>query len=303
MIAAGIDIGTNTILMVVADVDRTGTLTVLEDLHAIPRLGEGLLEHGAITKESVERATDVLLTYRRVLNNHGNPPLLAVATAAMRNASNSDKVRKHLESALGAPIHVISGEQEASLTFIGTTAGLVGRTSVIDIGGGSTELVSGSGGRAEWARTVPLGSVSLTDQFCLTRPVPIETQGLLRSHIQNVLAIGLNNTPQQTGRLLAVAGTATSLAVLDSGIPTFESSAINGYRLRIESVYSWADRLLGLSLTQLLNLPGIDPKRADVLPAGVTILAEAMKFRSISEVEISVRGLRYGALFAAVGIA
>ncbi len=302
MLAAGLDIGTNTILMVIGDVDVLGNVNVLVDEHQIPRLGEGLSQHGGIVVESVSRATRVLREYRGLLNKHGNPPVVAVATAALRIASNGAKVRRELEQALGAPIHVISGEQEATLTYAGTTLGVQGPVSVIDIGGGSTEVVQGMDGRPSWATSIPVGSVMLSELYCSIKPVPPEQQSALRTHIQSVAGQHISSRPPTPrSRLLAVAGTATALAMLDSGESQYNAAAVQGYTLDIRSVMEWSHRLLGMSLNHLLALPGLDPRRADVLPAGVTILAEVMELLGSANVTISVRGLRYGALLAAAG--
>ncbi|GMV52415.1 MAG: hypothetical protein D8M52_03325 [Chlorobi bacterium] len=306
MIGAGIDIGTNTILMVIAEITRTGDVNLIADMHEIPRLGEGLNTSGGISKEAVNRATDVLASYRAVIQKVSRDvapvQVMAVATAALRNASNSVKVRKHLENSLGYPIHVISGQQEAALTYVGTTAGMVGQITVIDIGGGSTELVSGRGGRIEWAATAPIGCVSLTEQFCSNHPVSVSDQTLLRNQVQQQLAEHYSNRPPLVGKLLAVAGTATSLACLYKELPVFNPQSVDGTEIALPDIYAIADKLLSLSLPELLLLPGIDPRRADVLPSGVVILAESMAYCNHSVVQISVKGLRYGALYAAVGL-
>ncbi|MCO6467122.1 MAG: hypothetical protein J5I53_10970 [Bradyrhizobiaceae bacterium] len=302
MVAAGIDIGTNTILMVIAEIDQWGRITVLEDLHEIPRLGEGLHELGGITREAVERASTVLTSFRHVLHRYGNPPITAVATEAIRRASNADKVRKQLEHQLSAPIHVLSGQQEAMLTFTGTTAGVFGPTTVIDIGGGSTELVHGSDGRPVWANSLPLGSILLTDQFVQERPVSFESHGrIIESIDAAVLACAVPQSVRSSGTLLAVAGTATSLAVLNAHLPVFDAKQVDGQVLPIDQVAYWKNELLGMDTAQLRALQGIDPRRADILPVGVTILHRIMELLDFSNVAISVRGLRYGALLNGLG--
>jgi exopolyphosphatase/guanosine-5'-triphosphate,3'-diphosphate pyrophosphatase len=303
MVAAGIDVGTNTILMVIADVDRTGGVKVLEDVHAIPRLGQELGQHGAILKVAVERAGEALRNCRNRLSAYGTPPLFAVATAALRNASNGDKTRRQLESELGAPIHVISGQQEAALTFAGSTFGISGSSLVIDIGGGSTELVRGTDGRPHQAVSLPIGSVLLSEMYCAVKPVPAEEQVRLRSHIREVFSSSSPpKPPTNSSMLVAVAGTATSLAMLDAGIEVYNQAIIEDYQLTTERVFYWADRLLGLSLDELQAIPGLDPRRADVLPAGVAILAEFMDLLGTPNVRVSVRGLRFGALLVAAGL-
>lgn len=303
MVAAGVDIGTNTILMVIANVNEHGSITVLADAHEIPRLGEGLAEHGGITKDAVHRASAVLSSYRQMLHAHGNPQVTAVATEAIRTASNADKVRRQLEHALACPIHVLSGKQEAVLTFAGTTAGVFGPSTVIDIGGGSTELVHGMEGRASWAVSLPLGSVRLTEQFITNRPVDAATQKKLHEHIETVFgAAAIPHPFASSGSLIAVAGTATSLAHLDAGLHSFDIAVVDGYSLQEEQLGFWEQELFNKDLHELQALPGIDIRRADVLPAGVAILKSITQLLGSPNIKVSVKGLRYGALLNSAGL-
>ena len=302
MVAAGIDIGSNTVLMVVAEVDRYGKINVFHEAHEIPRLAQGLGENGGITVEAVQRATSVLAEYRSIISQFGNPRVTAVATAALRSASNREKVRKTLEHVLGAPIHVLSGQQEAMLTFAGTTAGVFGPATVLDIGGGSTEIVHGMDGRASWAQSLPIGCVYLTEQYQDAHPLQAQNRDSICYAIDDAITSCHVPFRVSSGSFLAVAGTATTIAMLNAGISSYDTTVLSGYQLTIDRAEFWANSLLSMDLNTLQELPGVDIRRSDVLPVGALILHRVMQNLGAQSVQISVKGLRYGALLNAFGL-
>ena len=303
MIAAGVDIGTNTCLMVVAHVSTDGTVEVLEDLQHIPRLGRGVDSSGAIAQESIKRTSDVLRMYRQVLDRHGDPPVVCVGTSALRDAKNRNEVVDVLSNALQVDVSVIDGATEARLTFLGATSSLGPKELVIDVGGGSTEYAVGDGGRLLNNRSVNIGSVRLSERWCRDHPVSkTDRLGLIediRNEILTVLGDQINNFKVSA---IAVAGTATSLAMMELGATTFVRDTIEGFILKKSSVDRITSELLSMSMEQLHSLPGIASSRADILPAGAAILNESMGLLELPEVRVSTHGIRYGALLMAAGV-
>jgi exopolyphosphatase / guanosine-5'-triphosphate,3'-diphosphate pyrophosphatase len=297
VIAAGIDIGTNTILMVVADIRVDGTLKVLDDLQEIPRLGKDVDATGRISSDSVSRAVDVLRGYRTILDAHGKPPTFCVATSAVRDATNRDDVVAQLEAAIDEPIRMLSGREEAELTFKGTVEGGDGTTAVIDIGGGSTEIAIGTMGSLQQAVSVDIGCVRLTERWYAERPLSVERRAEVVAEIRTSFqSSGLSSV--NVDRLIAVAGTPTALAVLHTGLDGY-SPAVHGVEMSRSDIQLLADRLQGYSVEELTALTMVDPRRADILPAGALILLEAMQMLDVGSMTVSIRGLRYGALYTA----
>lgn len=294
MTAAGLDIGTNTILMVVAEVHDDGTYTVLHDMHRIPRLGQGVDASGKITEEAIGRAIDVLREYRTILDAAGSPPTLCVATSAVRDAANRDEVVQRLQDVIKAPVWAIEGHAEAELTFLGTVGSHTPDAVVIDIGGGSTEYVRGALGKPEFLESVNIGALRLTERFLVEKPVAEEQIASLFDSIDAALIQHLSPIQGCGVPVYAVAGTPVALASLSLGLGHYERSALEGYRLTLAEVEQRTSSLLSMGLNDLRALPGIAPNRADILPAGSAILYRSMLFLGVQEVIVSTQGLRYG---------
>lgn len=294
MIAAGLDIGTNTILMVVAEVHDDGTYTVLHDMHRIPRLGQGVDASGRISEEAIGRAVDVLKEYRTILDGAGSPPTLCVATSAVRDAANRDEVVQQLQDVIQAPVWAIEGHAEAELTFLGTVGSHSPDAVVLDIGGGSTEFVRGALGKPEFLESVNIGALRLTERFVVERPVSDAQRSSLFDSIDAELIRHLSPIQGCGAPVYAVAGTPVALASLSLGLVHYERSALEGYRLTLAEVEQRTASLLSMSLSELRTLPGVPPNRADILPAGAAILYRSMLFLGVQEVIVSTQGLRYG---------
>lgn len=302
MIVAGIDIGTNTLLMAIVDVAEDGSMTVLEDLHEIPRLGAGVDASHMIMPESVQRAVGVLHQYRTVLRSYGNPPVVCVGTSALRDAVNQDEVLWELDAALEETVRVIDGETEARLTYLGSAGADPEPTIICDIGGGSTELVYGICGVIQQRVSLQVGCVRLTERWCQPGPVDPERRAGLVNDIRDALAGSRFQPPAEPVGLVGVAGTPSALATLDLGLDQFDQKRIEGHVLSTSTISVLRDQLLEMNETGLSSLSGIDPRRSDILPSGAAILFEIMQFLGSPEVRVSTRGLRFGAALLATGI-
>lgn len=295
MIRAGIDIGTNTALMVVADRDENGTYTVLADIHELPRLGEGLSSSGLISAAAIERARRSMQRFRSVLESYPNVRVRVVATSAMREARNGSDVSALLSAELGHPIEVISGQQEAYLTFLGSVGTSSEPTLMIDIGGGSTEYAIGVDGHVSFSTSIPIGAVKFTELFGVDRPMPVAAIRKASSLITDALAPYRHHlAPVQ--RCVGVAGTPVALAMIDTGQMMYEAQRLDGHVMSRARVGELSSMLCSLSLDQVRAIPGLHERRADIVPLGSVILHASLSALGIDAVEARTTGLRYGAM-------
>lgn len=289
---AAVDIGTNTVLLLLAEQADDGTLTILRDEHGIARLGEGVDEHRNISTAAIERARHILASYRQFCTNDEVTAVDAVATSAVRDAGNREEVLRALSEALGSPVRVISGEEEARLSFLGS-ADKEQLCTVIDIGGGSTEYITGHKGDIYQRTSLDIGAVRLTERWFSALPPAREdvekARADIRQHVQALQRI-------DRGELIGVGGTFTTLAAMDLQLDTFDAAIVHGHTLTLDAVSRMTEYLVTSPLDTLLNNPAIHPKRADILPMGAVILEESLKFLGSDQCTASTRGLRYGVL-------
>lgn len=295
MIRASIDLGTNTCLLIVAEVDaklrRVGR--VLHDESRIVRLGEGVDRARRLKPEAMERTLSALKDYAKRLESLGGDPSQAVcvATSSSRDSANGAEFYERVTRETGFRFRVISGADEARLTFIG---GLLpgmdpARSAVIDIGGGSTEVIDSSGGMS-----LDVGSVRFTERYLKSDPVKDSEFWECRDQIDQALR---TLTPDRPGlELVAVAGTATTLAQLQLKLPHFDASAIDGCELTRGDLHRMVEELKWRSVAERRAMVGMEPERADVMLAGALILWRAHEVLGFGSCRVSTRGLRYGAL-------
>jgi exopolyphosphatase/guanosine-5'-triphosphate,3'-diphosphate pyrophosphatase len=294
---ASLDIGTNTILMLVADVQRDGALYVVRDEHFIGRLGKGVDEHGIILRETFHRVHDILSQLKSIADSFNIKHFSACGTSALRDAKNRQEFIDFMKEKLALEIRILSGNEEAELTYLGAVSEYLTQAdsenyAVLDIGGGSTEIVVGSGTRVASSVSIDIGSVRLTERILKTNPpdsIALENAiRIVRDHLQNIFPLS------PTTNIIGVAGTLTTLAALDLRIPEFDRNLINRHALTIESIDRIFQELRPLTLDQLRNYPQIHPSRADILLAGIIILKETLRKMNLSKITVSDRGLRYG---------
>jgi exopolyphosphatase/guanosine-5'-triphosphate,3'-diphosphate pyrophosphatase len=298
MIKAGIDIGTNTALMVVADVHDDGTYRVLHDVHTLPRLGEGLLQHGVISPSSMARGVESMQTFRTILEQAQPERTLVVATSAMREAANGADVQQHLEAALGRSITIIDGTREAELTFLGAVGNSPVPSLVIDIGGGSTEYAFGVDGAVTFSRSIPIGAVKATELFARDRPLTERMIADARMWVREALE-EVASLRDAASTCIGVAGTPVALAMIDADISEYSAERVEGYVLTHPRVCELADWLCSLTLDEVRSIPGLHERRADIVPMGARILAESMDVLGCNAMTVVTRGLRYGAMLTA----
>lgn len=289
---AAIDCGTNTALMLVAEWDpaqKGPRLRAVGEFLEMPRLGQELDRTGRLHPDAMQRTLDALVRQRQRAVDLGAERIIAVGTESLRAAENGQEFLDRA-AAVGVPLRVISGDEEARLSF--RSVATSGSRSVLDIGGGSTELVVGSGPAPSVWASVPIGSVRLTERLLKGDP-PSETE---RQALVAAIDAALPGLPAASGELVALAGTATTLAALHLGLPEHDSGRIDGLRIPLADLSALVDKLGRMAVSERLRLPGLDPRRADVIYAGGMILVRVAVRAGVSGVTISDRGVRWGAL-------
>lgn len=294
MKVAALDLGTNTFLCLLAEGDSSGIKKIHKDLVEIVRLGQGVDKNKKLHPEALLRAQKCLTNFKKDITLFKPQKILAVATSAARDAENGSELFK-MGQDLGIPIQVIEGAQEAQISFQGALVGFDTTdksVAVIDIGGGSTEIICGKNGNILSAQSLNIGGVRLTENFISSQPVILSEAQKLKDFIVDQLKIfKKSNTNVGAEQLFAVAGTPTSLAALEIG--SFVPEKVDGFKFTTSDLERWQRVFAETSVDEKkekYNLGG----RADIIFVGTTILLEFMKFFGFKEVTVSTKGVRYG---------
>ena len=299
---ASIDLGTNTILLLIADIRTDGSFRVVDDRAQITRLGQGVDRSGLLTEAAQNRSLAALKDYARHCQTLGVDEVVVVGTSALRDAANRDAFIDCLEQECGWKLRVLSGEEEARYSFVAVCCGLDlkgQKVLAVDVGGGSTELIRGKDGALSAWVTMQLGSVRLTERYLVSDPPVEEECRLVTASIDRELEHQCAGwravySPQT---MVGIAGTFTTLAAIAQGLKTYSHSDVHGSRLTRTGV----ERLIALfksqSAKQRRQIPGLDPGRADVILAGSLLVERIMAFFTIDQVLISDQGVRHGILY------
>jgi exopolyphosphatase/guanosine-5'-triphosphate,3'-diphosphate pyrophosphatase len=293
---AVIDIGTNTVLLLVAEIDSAGRISTLEYRQRVPRLGRGVDERKILQHDSMERVLGVLMEYRSVIGRYHPEAVAVCGTSAVRDAANKDEFSFLVKERTGWNLEVLSGEEEALWTYRGAISGIQGPAgaTVVDIGGGSTELTRGTAHEITAKTSLNIGSVRLTERLMShDPPVPGEITAV-RDAIKSALASMPSSLLQEPGRVVGVAGTATTLALLVQRRKTFDLQAVSGYNLDLDEVRKIVALLQKLPNSEILQMGDYMEGRNDIIAAGAIILDEVMDFLGAKEITVSERGVRYG---------
>lgn len=299
--SAFIDVGTNTILCLIAEIRDTGRFRVLDDLAEITRLGQGLDRTRRISPEGEQRSFAALRRYRDQCNNLGVEEIVAVGTSALRDAANSSEVRARIRAELGIDIRVISGAEEAAYSFLAVQRGLPlsgHEILVIDIGGGSTELIHGNENGVSRAVSIDLGSVRLTERFLHADPVKPAEAAQMREAIDRELArlTDKEMAPAAGLTLVGIAATFTTLAAMEKKLARYAHDEVHGSVLTLPQVRRQLDRLERRSIAERRRMIGLEPQRADVIFAGASLMERIMTRYQAERVLVSDQGVRYGLL-------
>jgi exopolyphosphatase / guanosine-5'-triphosphate,3'-diphosphate pyrophosphatase len=293
---AVVDIGTNSTRLLVADVDG-GELTELQRESVVTRLGEGVDATGRLGNAPMQRVFDVLEGYAGAIDRHGAEMRTAVLTSAVRDADNGAEFAATVRDRYGLDAVTLSGDEEARLTSLGATAGRGGDEPlvVIDIGGGSTELVVGGPGTVEFHTSTQVGVVRHGERHLHSDPPTSEELEALAEDAR--AAIDAAVPPDVRGRPVGgvgVGGTATQLASIDLGLAEHDRERVEGHSMTRERLAELRDRLAALTLAERREVRGLDPARAPTIVAGVVILLEAGGAFGLDGVEVSERDILWG---------
>ncbi len=288
MRVAAVDLGTNTTRLLVADVED-GRIDEVHRETRITRLGEGVDARGRLLPVPIARVRNALSDYRRTLERLGAERTLAVATSAVRDAENGEAFLGEVEWSYGFATQLLSGDEEAQLTKRGVDP--KPGTLVLDIGGGSTELIVD-----DFHASLDIGSVRYTERFVHTDPPdPQELDDCARA----VHAILEERVQVKAQNAIGVAGTVTTIAALDLGLERYDRERVHAHRLTKAGARTQLERLAALPLLERRELPGIEPERAPVIVAGAVILVSVLDHFGIDEIEVSERDILDGIALAA----
>lgn len=296
---ASIDIGTNTVLLLIAEVyPKQVSLNPLLNVHRMPRLGKGVKPGVPITDEKIIELKNILKEYIQICKNYDAYKVIVTATNVFRIASNSIHICREIESEMDLKINVVSGDQEAILSFLGATSGIQNNHEflVIDIGGGSTEVISGSRSNVSFRKSFQIGAVSSTEQYFHHDPPEqdqiTELEKYLNSLFEELKFISSGNYMP-----IAIAGTPTTLACIKHKLHNFDEKVIEFSSLSKSELAVIISELSKMTSRQINDKwKNIMRGRSDIILAGSIILLNLMKLMKLDEVYTSSRGIRYGAV-------
>ncbi len=300
MRVAVVDIGSNSIRLLIADVRSARSVAELERRSVVTRLGHGVDAQGSLSQEATDRTFEVLAGYRKAIESLACERNLAVLTSAVRDASNGPEFSERVRS-LGLDAKVLTGDEEAKLTFLGAMSDREATGApgvVIDIGGGSTEFVVGHDHTPTFHTSLQAGVVRMSERHIHADPPLAEELRALRADVQQTFTTGLPAPiTASVSRGIAVAGTATSAAAIDQQLDPYDPAKVHGYPLQRSTVEDTLTRLASMTEDQRRQVRGLHPDRAPTIVAGMILLSEAMGAFGLGAVEVSEHDiLRGGAL-------
>jgi len=296
---AVVDIGSNSTRLLIAEREH-GALRELVRHSEVTRLGAGVDADGRLRDDAMQRVFDALIGYRAEIDANGCEAAVAVLTSAVRDSANGEEFAGIVGDRYGLEPHVLTGDQEARLTFLGATSERDADdrtpTLVLDIGGGSTELVIGTGGDVEFHVSTQAGVVRQTERHLHTDP---PTDDEMRALTDDVRTIIENAVPaarrEGVQHAIAVAGTATSLAAIAQRLEPYDPVRVHGYRLRADEAKRILGVLAAMPVTQRREVPGLHPDRAPTIVAGVLIFLEVLELFGLRQIEVSEHDILRGA--------
>jgi exopolyphosphatase/guanosine-5'-triphosphate,3'-diphosphate pyrophosphatase len=297
---AVVDIGTNTTRLYVADVSDGRITRELERISKVTRLGAGVDADGSLNEEAMQRVYDTLDDYTAIIDRHQADTRVAVLTSAVRDAANGTQFAQSVQDRYALAPHILTGDEEARLTFLGVTSerhpDSTTPTLVIDIGGGSTELVIGRGRDATFHVSTQAGVVRQTERHLAHDPPAASELDELAQDARSILAAAVPAEHRRAvAHAIAVAGTATSLAAIAQKLDPYDPEKVHGYVLTLAERDRILTELAAMTTEERRRVPGLDPARAPTIVAGVIILTEVMTVFGLEQVEVSEHDILRGA--------
>jgi exopolyphosphatase/guanosine-5'-triphosphate,3'-diphosphate pyrophosphatase len=293
---AVVDIGTNSTRLLVAEVDG-GSLTELARESIVTRLGEGVDATGALGEEPQARVFAALDEYASAIEEHGADTRVVVMTSAVRDASNGAEFAETVQSRYGLSGATLSGDEEARLSFLGAAAGRTDSAPllVIDIGGGSTEMIVGSGGSVGFHVSTQVGVVRHSERHLHSDPPTAQELDALAADARSVIEAAVpRDVRASVGGAVAVAGTATQCAAIDLELDPYDAARVEGHTLSRARIGELRDRLGALPLAERREVVGLDPARAPTIVAGTVVLLEVLGAFGLDAAEVSEHDILWG---------
>jgi exopolyphosphatase / guanosine-5'-triphosphate,3'-diphosphate pyrophosphatase len=298
---AAVDLGTNSTRLLVADVEGRSIVDAARETR-VTRLGEGVHERHRLLPVPITRVRNVLSEFRRTIESLGAEQTLAIATSAIRDAENGEAFLGEVEWSYGFVTRLLSGHEEALLMFRGVTAEreLNPDTIIVDVGGGSTELVAGEPDGVRWHDSLDIGAVRLTERFLPSDPPRSDELEACATGVRALLAERVPDEIRTGARsAVGVAGTITSIAALALGLEDYDRDRVHGFELTSGALERQLQRLASVPLAERRELRPLDPERAPVIVGGALIARETLSFFGVDVLEISERDILDGAALAA----
>jgi exopolyphosphatase/guanosine-5'-triphosphate,3'-diphosphate pyrophosphatase len=296
---AVVDLGTNSTRLLVADVE-SGTVSEVERLLEITRLGEGVDAGGALNQTAIARVMDTLDGYAARADALAAERRIAVATSAVRDAANRDELLEPIER-LGFSPRVLTGTEEATLTFAGVASDVAtdGAVAVLDVGGGSTEVVLARDGIVHWSRSYAAGCVRMAERHLGGGVVRADALARCRADLDSILAGLADAADRPLSHGIAVAGTATTAAAIDLGCDGYDAERIHGHVVSRRTIADQLDLLVPLDVDARILVRGLEPDRAPVICAGLSVLEAVLDRLDLEEITVSERDILHGAALQA----
>ncbi|MGI8461031.1 MAG: Ppx/GppA phosphatase family protein [Solirubrobacterales bacterium] len=299
------DLGTNSTRLLVADVDQDGVHEIARDTR-VTRLGRGVDLTGKLSDDGIEHVCAAVAEYMTTMHPLAPDHTVAIATSAVRDATNGEAFIAELRERFSISPRVIDGETEARLTYAGVTAERDDDDCVLvcDIGGGSTELIVGCGEEVEFSTSLQAGVVRQTERhLCHDPPDQLELEGLA-NEVRGALVEEISRAaPPHPEIAIAVAGTATSLAAIELELDPYDPAQVHGHRLSLDAVQRILAELSSMPTSERFHVTGLQPERAPTIAAGVVILIQIMRTFGLGEVEVSEHDILHGAALEAAASA
>ena len=291
-----VDIGTNSTRLLIADVEG-GRLEEVERRTTVTNLGRGVEHTGSICADAIDDVCTVIGDYRARYEELGAERTMAFATSAVRDALNGEAFIAELRERFGLDARLLTGEEEAHLTYLGATAQRRPdeATLVFDIGGGSTELIVGRGTEVAFHASLQAGTIRHSERHLTADPPHPHELEELADDVRGLIAEAIAAGPEPGAvRAIAVAGTPTSLAAIDQELEPYDPERVHGHRLALQPIQRMLSRLAALPLAERLRVPGLHPGRAPTIVAGAVILVQVMRAFAIEEIEVSEHDILHG---------
>jgi exopolyphosphatase/guanosine-5'-triphosphate,3'-diphosphate pyrophosphatase len=296
---AVIDVGTNSSRLLVADVEGR-RVSPVERRSRVTRLGRGVDLTGQLSAEAIEDACEAIGEYVELLKELGAGAVEAIATSAVRDAANGGAFVAELRERFALSARVLDGEEEARLTYLGATAEHSPRqpTLVIDIGGGSTELIVGTGEEVAFHTSLQAGVVRHTERHIASDPPKASELEALATDVRGLIETAISGAPSAEEGI-AVAGTPTSLAAIEMALEPYDPNRVHNHVLVLPSIQRMLSQLASVPLPERARIAGLHPDRAPTLVAGVVILIEAMRAFGLEQITVSEHDILYGTAISA----